>query len=280
MRVKGPGPAFGRGGVDLSAWSQVLKMKNVAGPVKGSFDRLARTVLDAVLPPRCLSCGTVVAGDGALCPPCWGRLAFIGAPHCARCGLPFAFEVAPDALCGDCVRHEPVFGQARAALRYDDASRPLVLAFKHGDGTHAAPALGRWMAQAAGDLARDAELIVPVPLHRLRLFRRRYNQSALLARAVARLVDRPAAAGMLVRRRRTPSQGGLSRSGRIANVRGAFAIAGGRAPELRDRKVLLVDDVMTTGATLSECARVLRRAGAARVDLLTLARVVRPSTSS
>ncbi len=207
-----------------------------------------------------------------------GGLGFIGAPHCARCGLPFAFEVAADALCGDCIRSEPVFGRARAALHYDDASRPLVLAFKHGDGTHAAPALGRWMAQAAGDLARDAELIVPVPLHRWRLFRRRYNQSALLAQALARLVDRPAVADVLLRRRRTPSQGGLSRSGRIANVRGAFAIAGQRAEGVRDRRVLLVDDVMTTGATLSECARILRRAGAVRVDVVTLARVVRPST--
>lgn len=246
----------------------------------GSFRRLARTVLDAVLPPRCLSCGTVVAGDGALCPPCWGQLAFIGAPHCACCGLPFAFEVEPDAMCGDCVRQEPVFGRARAALHYDDASRPLVLAFKHGDGTHAAPALGRWMAQAAGDLARDADLIVPVPLHRWRLFRRRYNQSALLAQTLARLVDRPVSAGILMRKRKTPSQGGLSRSGRIANVRGAFAIAGRQAEGLSGRRVLLVDDVMTTGATLSECARILRRGGAADVDVVTLARVVRPSTPS
>lgn len=243
-----------------------------------AISKAARTALDSVLPPRCLSCGTVVAGDGALCPPCWGRLAFIGAPQCARCGLPFAFEVAPDALCGDCARSEPVFGRARAALHYDDASRPLILAFKHGDGTHAATALGRWMAQAAGDLARDAELIVPVPLHRWRLFRRRYNQSALLAQAVTRLVDRPTDSGILVRRRRTPSQGGLSRPRRIANVRGAFAIAGRRAEGLLGRRVLLVDDVMTTGATLSECARVLRRAGAAQVDVVTLARVVRPST--
>lgn len=257
-----------------------LRLTGGFGPLRSGAGRLARTVLDAVLPPRCLSCGTVVAGDGALCPPCWGRLAFIAAPHCARCGLPFAFEVAPDAWCGDCVRGEPIFGRARAALHYDDASRPLVLAFKHGDGTHAAPALGRWMAQAAGDLARDAELVVPVPLHRWRLFRRRYNQSALLASALARLVDRPVAVDILLRRRRTPSQGGLSRAGRIANVRGAFAVSGRGPDAVTGRHVLLVDDVMTTGATLSECARVLRRAGAAEVDVVTLARVVRPSTPS
>ena len=241
--------------------------------------RLARTALDAVLPPRCLACGTVVAGEGALCPPCWARLSFIGAPRCARCGLPFAFEVAPDALCGGCLQSEPLFDRARAALAYDDASRPLVLSFKHGDGTHAAPALGRWIAAAAAELLGDADLVAPVPLHRWRLFRRRYNQAALLAGAVARIGDRPSAPGLLVRRRRTPSQGGLSRAGRIANVRGAFAMAAGQAGLVQDRRVLLVDDVMTTGATLSECARVLRRAGAAGVDVATLARVVRPSVS-
>ena len=236
--------------------------------------------LDAVLPPRCLSCGAVVSGDGALCPACWGRLAFIGAPQCGRCGLPFAFEAAPDALCGECLRREPQFGRARAALRYDDACRPLVLAFKHGDGTHAAPAFGRWMAQAAGDLLREADLVVPVPLHRWRLFRRRFNQSALLARAVARSSGKPVDARLLQRRRPTPSQAGLSRTGRLANVRGAFAVADRDRRHLLGRSVLLVDDVLTTGATIGECARVLRRAGAERVDVVTLARVVRPTVSS
>ncbi len=242
--------------------------------------RFARSALDAVLPPRCLSCGAVVAGEGALCPSCWAGLAFIAAPYCACCGLPFAFEVAPDALCGECLRAEPPFGRARAALCYDDASRPLVLAFKHGDGTHAAPAFARWMAQAAGELLREADLVVPVPLHRWRLFRRRYNQSALLARALARAAGKPVSARLLARRRPTPSQGGLSRSGRIANVRGAFAMRSRDRDRLRDRSVLLVDDVLTTGATVGECARVLRRAGAARVDVVTLARVVRPTVSS
>ncbi len=248
--------------------------------LRASLGSVARATLDAVLPPRCLRCGTVVAGDGALCPPCWGRLAFIAAPHCKCCGLPFAFEASPDAVCGDCLRVEPQFGRARAALCYDDASRPLVLAFKHGDGTHAAPAFGRWMAQAAGDLLRDTDLVVPVPLHRWRLFRRRYNQSALLARALAEQGRKPVAARLLLRRRRTSSQGGLSRAGRLANVRGAFAVSDREQRRLVDRSVLLVDDVLTTGATVGECVRVLRRAGAARVDVVTLARVVRPAVST
>ncbi len=249
-------------------------------PLRTSIRRLGRIALDSVLPPRCLACGAVVAGEGALCPPCWGRLAFIGLPHCACCGLPFAFEVAADSLCGECLRAEPSFDRARSALRYDDASRALVLAFKHGDGTHAAPAFARWMVQAAGEMLRDADLVVPVPLHRWRLFRRRYNQAALLARSLAVQAGKPVAAGLLLRRRRTPSQGGLSRTGRIANVRGAFAVSDKESTRLRDRSVLLVDDVMTTGATVGECARILRRAGAARVDVATLARVVRPTAAS
>ena len=253
---------------------------SAAPPMTHSLTRFARLALDAVLPPRCLSCGVVVAGEGALCPSCWGQLAFIGAPVCACCGLPFAFEVAPESLCGECLRAEPHFSRARAALCYDAASRPLVLAFKHGDGTHAAPAFARWMAQAAGDLLREADLVVPVPLHRWRLFRRRYNQSALLARALAQAAGKPVFARLLVRRRPTPSQGGLSRSGRLANVRGAFAVSPQHRDRLRDRAILLVDDVLTTGATVGECARVLRRAGAARVDVVTLARVVRPTVSS
>ena len=237
--------------------------------------RAAGTLLDAVLPPRCLACGEVVAGDGSLCPACWSNLAFIAPPYCACCGLPFAFEVAPDALCGACVGRDPAFGRARAALRYDDTSRALVLAFKHGDGTHAAPALGRWMVQAAGELLQDCDLLVPVPLHRWRLFRRRYNQSALLAQIMGRQAQKPVAS-LLRRHRATPSQGGLSRAGRQDNVRGAFSVADGRKPALRGKAVLLVDDVLTTGATAEACARSLMKAGAGRVDMITLARVVRP----
>lgn len=255
-------------------------MNSPGQALRTSIRRFGRTALDAVLPPRCLSCGAVVAGDGALCPTCWGKLDFIAAPHCACCGLPFAFEVAADSLCGECLRGEPEYSRARAALRYDDASRPLVLTFKHGDGIHAAPAFGRWMAQAAGDLLSGADLILPVPLHRWRLFRRRYNQAALLAKAVAGRSAKPVATDLLIRRRSTPSQGGLSRSGRIANMRGAFAVTARNSDRLPGRSVLLVDDVMTTGATVGECARILRRAGAARVDVVTLARVVRPSSSS
>ena len=155
-------------------------------------------------------------------------------------------------------------------------SRALVLGFKHGDRTHGAPAYGRWMARAGAELLREADLVVPVPLHWLRLFRRRYNQAALLAQAVARTAGVPVAVDLLARRRPTPSQGHLSAmAARRRNVRGAFAVRPGRAELVKDRRIVLVDDVLTTGATAESCARTLLRAGAAAVDVLVLARVVR-----
>ncbi len=239
-----------------------------------SAARTGRVVLDAVLPPRCLGCGVVVDAPGALCAGCWRELNFIAVPHCACCGLPFDYDAGDGALCGACSRAPPVFARARAALTYDDASRRLIIAFKHGDETHAARPFGRWVAAAAGPLLRDADLVAPVPLHRRRLFRRRYNQAALLAQAVAEAGGVAAVLDLLVRRRPTPSQGGRSRAGRLANVRGAFAVAPRHARRLDGRRVLLVDDVMTTGATADACAKALVRAGAAAVDVLTLARVV------
>lgn len=236
--------------------------------------RVGRAGLDAVLPPRCLSCGAIVAGTGAVCPPCWSRLAFVGPPHCVCCGMPFPYDAGEDLRCAACIRTPPAFDRARAALVYDAASRPLLLGFKHGDDTHAAGALARWMAAAAGPLLAEADLLLPVPLHRWRLFRRRYNQAALLAHALGRAAGRPVATDLLIRRKRTPSQGGLGRVGRAANVRGAFAVPRRARPSVAGRRLLLVDDVMTTGATVEACARVLRRAGAAHVDVIVVARVV------
>ncbi|HYD68387.1 ComF family protein [Azospirillum sp.] len=237
--------------------------------------RFLAAALNALLPPRCLSCGAPVDRQGGLCPACWGALTFITAPHCACCGLPFAYQQGDGTLCGACVASVPAFARARSVLVYDDASRPLVLGFKHGDRTHAAVAYGAWLARAGAELLADADLLAPVPLHRWRLFRRRYNQAALLAQAAGRVSGRPVVPDLLVRRRSTPSQGGLDRAGRQKNVAGAFRLKRGKA-EVAGKRVVLVDDVMTTGATLAECAKVLRRAGAARVDVLTLARVVRP----
>lgn len=238
--------------------------------------RAMRQALDAVLPQRCLACGETVDEVGALCAVCWGKLTFLGAPLCACCGYPFEYGVPETTLCGACTRAHPAFDRARSVFVYDDASRPLILGYKHADHTHATPAFGRWLARAGRELLVGADLVAPVPLHRWRLFVRRYNQSALMAQAVGREAGSPVAVDLLVRRRNTPSQGRMSPLARSRNVRGAFVVRPAWSGRLAGRRVLLVDDVLTTGATVEECARVLRRAGAAAVDVLTLARVVRP----
>lgn len=237
--------------------------------------RAGHRVLDALLPPRCLKCTIVVDAVGTLCPTCWADVAFITAPLCACCGLPFEFDMGADALCGACARERPVFERARAAFRYDDGSKDLILRFKHADRTDAAPAFARWLARAGTALLEDADIIAPVPLHWVRLFARRYNQAALLASALGQLSTKPAVNDLLVRRRRTPSQGGLGATARRRNVAGAFALHPRRRALIADKRVLLVDDVFTTGATVAACAAAMLRSRAQAVDVLTLARVVR-----
>lgn len=240
-----------------------------------------RMLLDVILPPHCLSCGVIVDEPGSLCPECWDKVTFLGPPLCGHCGMPFEFDVGEQALCAACIRRPPIYERARAVLNYDDASRDLILGFKHADRTEAAPAFGRWLARAGGELIAEADIIAPVPLHWARLWRRRYNQSALLAQALARTTRAggrhlPVIPDLLVRHRRTPPQGGLGAAGRARNVRGAFRINAKFQARVRGARVLLVDDVLTTGATVEACARVLLRSGAGAVDVLTLARVARP----
>ncbi|MFM9843380.1 MAG: ComF family protein [Dongiaceae bacterium] len=239
--------------------------------------RSAQGLLTAILPPRCLKCGIVVDTAGALCPACWTKLSFIDPPCCACCGFPFEFHQGDGALCGACMREPPDFARARSVLRYDEASRELVLRFKHADRTGSAPAFAAWLKRAGAELLVDADLLAPVPLHWTRLLARRYNQAALLTRELARLTGKPAVQDLLIRRRRTPSQGGLGAAGRESNVTGAFRVHPRHAARLKGQRILLVDDVLTTGATAAACTRTLRRGGAQAVDVLTLARVVRPA---
>lgn len=235
--------------------------------------RAGRAVVDAVLPPRCLACGATVGEPGALCSACWSAMTFFTPPWCAVCGLPFPHPMGDGALCPECARGRASWDRARAVIRYDKHSRRLVLGLKHGDRTHLAGPLGGWMRRAGGEVLDGADLLVPVPLHWTRLFARRYNQAALLAHAVHAAGGPPVAPDWLVRRRRTPPQGRLGALARARNVRGAFALRPGRA--VKGRRVVIIDDVLTTGATIEECARVLRRAGAASVGVLTLARALR-----
>jgi ComF family protein len=240
-------------------------------------------ILDAVLPPRCLRCGTLVEGGhaqasrstGALCPECWRGLSFLGPPCCACCGLPFEFDLGMGALCAQCTTAPPPFARARAVLRYNEASRDLVLAFKHADRTESTPTFAHWMARAGAELIADCQVIAPVPLHWSRLFGRRYNQSALLAGALGRLGGRPVAARLLVRKRATAPQGHKGRLARQRNVAGALAVGPGQAGLIAGRRVLMIDDVVTTGATAAEAAKILLAAGAKAVDILALAQVVR-----
>ena len=243
--------------------------------ILGFGRRLGRAALDALLPPLCLSCQTIVDQPGAVCPACWSKLSFMGAPMCRSCGLPFPHDVGTDAECAACIAEPPPWDRARAVFAYDEASRSLILGFKHSDRLHAAPAFGRWLARAGAELAADADLIAPVPLHWLRLALRRYNQAALLADALARASGRVAVPDLLKRMRRTPSQGRLGRSERLKNVAGAFRVRDRHRLRIEGARILLVDDVLTTGATARACTQALLSAGAAAVDVVTLARVVR-----
>ena len=245
--------------------------------VQSGLKRAGRAVLDLVYPPLCIVCREPVTDPDSLCPTCWQALHFLDGPCCAVCGLPFEIDPGEDTLCGACLAHPPDFDKARAILRYDDASKKPVLALKHSDRLDLVPAFGRWLDRSGRALLSQSDMVVAVPLHRMRLWKRRYNQSAELARIAARLAGVPAEPLVLERTRPTPSQGQMPSAGaRRRNVRGAFAVPKPARAKVEGKRVLLVDDVLTTGATANACARALKRAGATSVFVLALARVVRP----
>ncbi|MBT6093523.1 MAG: ComF family protein [Rhodospirillaceae bacterium] len=244
-----------------------------SGPA--ALRRGAERLLDWVLPPQCLACGAASGRHGALCGDCWEQADFLTAPWCYCCGLPFELQMLEGALCGACLRDPPVFTRARAAMAYDELSRRMILGLKYGDRADMAPAFATWLGRAGSALIDEADWIAPVPLHWTRLFSRRFNQAAMLARLLARDAAKPFAPDMLQRRKRTPTQAGLSPSKRRRNVQGVFAVNHRWQTRIEGRRVLLIDDVLTTGATVTACTKVLLRAGASGVDVLTLARVVR-----
>ncbi|HEV7458208.1 MAG TPA: ComF family protein [Roseococcus sp.] len=249
--------------------------------VGGALRRLGIGALDALLPPHCLTCDAPVDAQGGLCADCFGALSFVSAPHCARCGVPFPHvgmgtPMADGAWCDACVQAPPAFTAARAALRYDAGAKALILPFKHRDAVEMARPLARHMARAGRDLLAEADMLLPVPLHRWRLFARRHNQAALLAGEVSRISGVPHRPLLLRRLRRTRPLGEMGARDRATELEGAFGLAPGATRVLAGRRVVLVDDVLTSGATADACARALLAGGAARVDVLAAARVPDP----
>ncbi len=239
-----------------------------------------KKIMDYVLPPRCPISGEIVDSQGAVSPQAWAGLSFIAAPYCDACGFPFEFAMpqnAGPALCPACQGDPPPFAKARAALRYDDASRPFILGFKHGDQTQSVVSMVPWLRAAGADFWGQADLVMPVPLHRWRLLRRRYNQAVLMGAAIAKDRSLKFIPDGLIRSRATPTQGHLNAGEREKNVRKAFAINPVRKKNIQGAKIVLVDDVFTTGATVKECTKELLKEGAAEVFVLSLARVVRPT---
>lgn len=230
--------------------------------------------LRLLFPPTCLGCRVHVAEPGTLCAECWPKLRLIERPWCEVMGTPLAHDMGDGFLSGEAIASPPPFARARAAVHHDGVARQMVHGLKFRDRTDLAPWMARWMMRAGAELIADADLVVPVPLHYGRFLSRKFNQSAELARAIGRLGGLAFEPDALKRRRRTRQQVGLKRPDREANVRGAFEVPDAHRPKIAGRRVLLVDDVYTTGATVSAATRALKRAGAAEVDVLAFARVL------
>jgi ComF family protein len=246
-------------------WATGLRVKRIAGDL-----------LDLILPPMTLDgAHSLTSGLSA---ETWSRITFIDDPACTGCGAPFEYDQGQGldgerARCAGCLARPRAFAAARAACLYDDASREPILKLKHADRPDLAPLFALWIGRAARELVAEADAVLPVPLHPLRLLKRRYNQAAEIARPLARREGLDYLPDALIRRRATESQAGKSGSGRRRNVAAAFEVPAGRRALVEGKRLLLIDDVMTTGATAEGCARALRKAGAARVDVAVVARV-------
>jgi ComF family protein len=253
----------------LATNTRPTRLARIAGALRATLG----LVVDVALPQLCASCREPV-GDAGVCATCWSKLSFIAPPYCERLGIPFVYDPGPGILSMEAIADPPAYHRARAAVRYDDVARTLVHALKYGDRLDLAPTMGRWMATAGKPLLSHADALVPVPLHWRRQWTRRFNQSALLAEVVAKAANVPVSYRALKRVKATPQQVGLSAAARAQNVQGAFRVPPDGKAEVAGRRLILLDDVLTSGATMDACARALLRAGAAQVDALVFARVV------
>jgi len=237
---------------------------------------LARAAADTVFPPACLNCRQSTGAMSSLCAACWAQVRFIERPFCERLGTPFAMDLGSEGLLSpEAVANPPVFARARAVAHFEDGpARQLVHRLKYSDRMELAKPLGAWMARAGNELLVEADLLVPVPLHRRRLAARRFNQANSLAQAISAQCGVPVDPFALARVKATPSQVGLSRSQRALNMQGAFRVTDGMGARVEGRAIVLIDDVMTSGATVNAAARALLRGGAKRVDVLVFARAV------
>jgi ComF family protein len=230
-----------------------------------------RAALDVLLPPLCLGCRTRITSHDALCPACWRRIDFVRPPLCDRLGLPMPYDTGGVMVSAAAVADPPDFARARAVASFDGVMRELIHAFKFHDTHNARRLFGRWLAEAGQDLLSDADILVPVPLARWRLLARRFNQAQILAAEVAHIANKPVKPFALIRTRSTPHQVGLTRAQRQRNVAGVFRVPASEIATVSGKAIVLIDDVITTGATASAAALALKRAGARRVDVLALA---------
>jgi ComF family protein len=250
---------------------QTERQSSLAGRIHRAGLSFADGLADLIIPPACLACQEPLAGHDAICASCWTDISFIRAPLCDRLGLPMPFDTGGTIVSAAATANPPNYDRARAVAHFSGVMREMILQFKYGDTHNARKLFGRWLSSAGAELIADCDVIAPVPMHRRHLLARRFNQSALLAQELARTCNRHYEPRLLNRVRHTESQVGLTSAQRRRNLAGAFAVTERQKARIKGRKILLVDDVITTGTTLNACARAIRRAGAARVDALALA---------
>ncbi len=262
--------------VSIVQRSKNFMLRNInGGAVRHSLSRGSARLIEIIYPPSCMACRRATMQAATLCPQCWSRMPFIERPWCERLGTPFQHDGGPGLISPEAFANPPVFHRARAVARFEDGPvRDLVHNLKYGDRLELAKPMGLWMARTGAELLAEAELMLPIPLHRRRLFSRRFNQAAALAQIIAAKAGLPFDPLVLARIKPTPPQVGLTRVQRADNVQGAFLVHEEARPRIYQKKILLVDDVLTSGATTNAAARILLRAGAAQVDVLVFARVV------